>query len=1094
MTDSVDSNTALVAQARLAAIVESSDDAIISKTLQGIITSWNISAERIFGFTAEEAIGRHISLIIPNDRLDEEDFIIRKVSAGERLDHFETVRQRKDGRLINLSVTVSPIRGDTGEIIGASKVARDLTTAKDAERASAYLAAIIDSSDDAIIGKDLNSIITSWNKAAERIFGYTADEALGRSIALIIPEDRVFEEDIIIGKVRAGERIDHFETVRRHKDGHLVDLSVTVSPIRDRAGQIIGASKVARDTTSTKQAERTRAYHAAIIDSSDDAIVSKDLNSIITSWNKGAEQIFGYAADEVIGKPITILIPPELHHQEEDIISRIRAGERIEHFLTERLRKSGERLHVWVTISPIRDATGQVIGASKIARDVTEQKRIEARNTALAQLSDGVRQLDDADDIAYMAARILGETLGVDRAGYGLIDTANETITIERDWTAPGVDTLAGTLHFRDYGSYIEDLKRGKAVVFADAESDPRTAATADALKAIGAQSVVNMPVTERGRFVALLYLNHATAREWSKEELSFIREVAERTRTATERARVTAELKQREADLRELNEHLERRVATALAERRILADIVESTDAFIQVVDRDLNLLAVNRAASDEVERVFGVRPKRGDNAIELISHLPEQRLAVADLWARALRGETFTHVSQFGDPGLDRRHYEMKFSPLRDDEGNIIAAYEFVFDVTERLRDQERLQHAEEQLRQAQKMEAVGQLTGGVAHDFNNMLAVVSGSLDLLDRRTGEDEPRSKRLIASAQEAAKRAGQLTQRLLAFSRQQPLKPEVLDPNKLVATMSDLFRHSIGAHIQLETVLAGGVWRIHADQNQLENVLLNLAVNARDAMPESGRLTIETQNAHLDQRYATKEPGVLPGQYVLIAVTDTGTGMPPEIIGKAFDPFFTTKDVGKGTGLGLSQVYGFVKQSGGHIKIYSEVGQGTTIKIYLPRHTGAIAEHDDTSRQDALPTADQGELVLVVDDEELVRQFSVAAFTELGYRVLEASSAQAALAIVINRPDIDLLFTDIVMPEMNGRKLADLVKERRPNLPIIYTTGYTRNAVVHNGVLDAGVELIVKPFTIDELAIRVREVLDGVEAKPSPGTDRPRGR
>ncbi len=195
--------------------------------------------------------------------------------------------------------------------------------------------------------------------------------------------------------MRAGERIDHFETVRRHKDGHLVDLSVTVSPIRDRAGQIIGASKVARDTTSTKQAERTRAYHAAIIDSSDDAIVSKDLNSIITSWNKGAEQIFGYAADEVIGKPITILIPPELHHQEEDIISRIRAGERIEHFLTERLRKSGERLHVWVTISPIRDATGQVIGASKIARDVTEQKRIEARNTALAQLSDGVRQLDD---------------------------------------------------------------------------------------------------------------------------------------------------------------------------------------------------------------------------------------------------------------------------------------------------------------------------------------------------------------------------------------------------------------------------------------------------------------------------------------------------------------------------------------------------------------------------------------------------------------------------------------------------------------------------------------------------------------------------
>jgi CheY-like chemotaxis protein len=322
-----------------------------------------------------------------------------------------------------------------------------------------------------------------------------------------------------------------------------------------------------------------------------------------------------------------------------------------------------------------------------------------------------------------------------------------------------------------------------------------------------------------------------------------------------------------------------------------------------------------------------------------------------------------------------------------------------------------------------------------------------------------------------------------LTQRLLAFSRQQPLKPEVLDINKLVSNMSDLFRHSLGTHIQLETVLAGGLWRVHADQNQLENVLLNLAVNARDAMPNGGRLTIDTQNAHLDQRYAVNEPGILPGQYVLIAVTDTGTGMPPEIIAKAFDPFFTTKDVGKGTGLGLSQVYGFVKQSGGHIKIYSEVGEGTTIKIYLPRHNGASASTSEGETGHDLPSAEHRELVLVVDDEDLVRQFSVEAFTDLGYRVLEASSAQAALTILIERPDVDLLFTDIVMPEMNGRQLADLVKEKRPDLPVIYTTGYTRNAVVHNGVLDAGVELIAKPFTLEELATRVREVLDGASLK-----------
>lgn len=423
------------------------------------------------------------------------------------------------------------------------------------------------------------------------------------------------------------------------------------------------------------------------------------------------------------------------------------------------------------------------------------------------------------------------------------------------------------------------------------------------------------------------------------------------------------------------------------------------------------------------------------------------------------------------------------MKFNPLYDEAGRQIGAYQFVFDVTERIRDQVRLREAEEQLRQAQKMEAVGHLTGGVAHDFNNMLAVVSGSLELLDRRTAVDDPRAKALISSALEASKRAGNLTRRLLAFSRQQPLKPEVTDPNRLVAGMSDLFRHSLGADIQLETVLSGGVWRIHVDQNQLESVLLNLAVNARDAMEGGGRLTIETQNAHLDKRYVARELGITPGQYVMIGVTDTGSGMAPDVLAKAFDPFFTTKEVGKGTGLGLSQVYGFIKQSGGHTKIYSEIGHGTSVKIYLPRYMGDAVDGGDTDRLADLPNNDGRELILVVDDEDLVRQFSATALADLGYRVLEAGNAQGALATLLDRPDVDLLFTDIVMPEMNGRKLVDLVREKRPELPVIYTTGYTRNAVVHNGILDNDVELIGKPFTLEELALRVRDVLDRAALK-----------
>ncbi|PZQ76924.1 MAG: hybrid sensor histidine kinase/response regulator [Variovorax paradoxus] len=382
------------------------------------------------------------------------------------------------------------------------------------------------------------------------------------------------------------------------------------------------------------------------------------------------------------------------------------------------------------------------------------------------------------------------------------------------------------------------------------------------------------------------------------------------------------------------------------------------------------------------------------------------------------------------------------------------------------------------EDALRQAQKMEAVGQLTGGIAHDFNNMLAVVIGSLDLLARRFADSEPRAARYIESARDGARRAAQLTQRLLAFSRQQPLKPEAVDANRLVAGMSDLLRHSLGASVRLETVQAGGLWRSHADPNQLENVILNLAVNARDAMPDGGRLTIETANCHLDENYAAAHIGLAPGQYVMIAVTDTGAGMTSEVLAKAFDPFFTTKDVGRGTGLGLSQVYGFVKQSGGHVKIYSEHGQGTTVKVYLPRLTGHAEAPAPAQSAGSLPLGDAQEVVLVVEDEPGVRQFSVEALAELGYRVLEADGAAAALELIDAHPEIALLFTDVVMPEVNGRKLADEARRRRPGLKVLFTTGYTRNAVVHNGVLDPGVQLIGKPFTVEALAARVREVLD----------------
>ena len=384
-----------------------------------------------------------------------------------------------------------------------------------------------------------------------------------------------------------------------------------------------------------------------------------------------------------------------------------------------------------------------------------------------------------------------------------------------------------------------------------------------------------------------------------------------------------------------------------------------------------------------------------------------------------------------------------------------------------------------AEGQMRQMQKIESIGQLTGGIAHDFNNMLAIVIGSLDLARQRL--DSGATAKVasgIDSALEGARRAAELTSRLLAFSRQQPLSPQPLDVNKLVGAMSEMLRRAIGEQMQLETVLAGGLWRTFADPNQLENAIVNLCVNARDAMPEGGKVTLETANSHLDDDYAAAHADVAPGQYVSICLTDTGTGMPAEVVERAFDPFFTTKGPGQGTGLGLSQVFGFVKQSHGHLKIYSEVGHGTTLKIYLPRFTGPLPEgaaQDEAAQE--MPRA-SGDTVLVVEDDERVRQVSVEALRELGYAVLQAADAHQALAMLALHPEIGLLFTDVVMPEMNGRQLAAKALEARPDLKVLYTTGYTRNAIVHNGMLDAEVAFLAKPFTVDQLARKIRRVLD----------------
>ena len=612
-------------------------------------------------------------------------------------------------------------------------------------------------------------------------------------------------------------------------------------------------------------------------------------------------------------------------------------------------------------------------------------------------------------------------------------------------------------------------------------------------------RSYLAVPVMSRsGEVLGGLFFGHSQPGVFTARAERLITGLAAHTAVAIDNARLHAasqrEIAARsvaEEELQRVNQNLEQRIEERAAEltasaakledteRRFRLLVEGVTDYAIFMLDPGGHIINWNPGA----ERTKGYKREEILGRHFSTFYTEEDKAEGIPAKALLIAGQT----GKFEAEGWRVRKDASKFwasvviNAIRDAKGEIVGFAKITRDLTER-------RAADERAKQTQKMEAVGHLTGGVAHDFNNLLTIIIGNLETLQRNLSAaplDADRLRRSVSNAMTGARRAETLTQRLLAFSRQQPLEPKSLDLGRLVTGMTDMLRRTLGEHITVETILGGGVWRAHADPNQLELAIINLAVNARDAMSNGGKLTLETANVHLDERYAIGQIEVVPGQYVMLAITDNGSGMTPEVKAKAFDPFFTTKDVGHGTGLGLSQVYGFVKQSRGHVKIYSEVGEGTTIKLYLPRAHSTASLKDEDAEVQSLPRGSGAEVVLVVEDDADVRNYTCDTLRELGYVVLEAENGRRGLALLEANPEAKVLFTDVGLPGgMNGRQLADEARRRRPDLKVLFTTGYARNAIVHDGRLDPGVELITKPFSQAALASKLRDILD---ARREPG-------
>ena len=1058
-------------------IIETAREGVWTVDPDARTTYVNQRMAEMLGYTVEEMLGRPTVAFMDADDVAESQrrFERRRRGIAEQ---YECRLRRRDGTELWVLISTNPLYGPGDEFAGALGMVSDITERKQAEERLRhqldFTAAITASMGEGVYALDEDGRLTFMNPAAEAALGWTEAELLGCRVHEVIHFQhadgvpRPAHDCPLLGVLTSGQTCRGEDDVFTRRDGTLLPVSYTAAPILT-GGRVIGTVLAFRDITERRRAEEERERLAAIVESSDDTILSKDLDGRVTSWNASAERMYGYAAAEAVGRHISFIVPPDRREELSGLMERIARGERIRHLETIRVRKDGRRVEVSLSIAPMKDGDGRIVGASAIARDITERKATERE---LRESEERYRDLvENARDIIY-THDLEGKYTSVNSAGEQLLGYTREE--------ARGMSQLQVVAP--------EYLERAREMIARKLAGNGKTVYELEV-------------VAKDGRRLAVEVNSRLTYRDGLAVGVQGI------ARDVTERRR--AEELLRAADRRAVEEYarlLDRLAGLALAlgsARDLLAVYRALRDfslAFTPSFALVICLYDEERAAREAVyfymngeeldipaPTTVPVRSGPAGRAVKTGT------VVVSNDYLKDLRDREPVHVGFEEDSAPPQSALIAPMTIMGRTIGTIevqshelgaytrehVTAMQMAANLAANAVENVRLLNLErekaEQLRQSQKMEAVGQLAGGIAHDFNNLLTAITGYSELSLRRLQAEDP-LHRNIKEIKKAGERAASLTRQLLAFSRKQVLQPKVLALNSIISDVEKMLRRLIGEDIELRTVLEPQLGSVKADPGQIEQVLLNLAVNARDAMPQGGKLTIETANVYLDGEYAAQHIAVKPGHYVMLAVSDTGCGMDEKTQARIFEPFFTTKEAGKGTGLGLSTVYGIVKQSGGNIWVYSEVGRGTTFKVYLPRVDEGAQEHMRSAEpEDAVPGTG---VILLAEDEHMVRKLAREVLEMCGYKVLEAANGGAALLICERHQEsIDLLITDVIMPEMGGRELATRLSQLRPEMKVLYMSGYTDNAIVHQGVLDEGANFIQKPFSPQTLASKIREVL-----------------